>query len=541
MPQKVPPLEVSKQIILKAKGAPWLKEAEAKFNAQYRGAVEPNLAMWMIGHQAGLEMPEIKAASGAAESPEITVMEMNEKARDPKSQGWTFVNGGKFEKPESQDKYSILGVYLKNEESETQTGKDKVKVWFTDGTGVAKIGAIGAAADAFVESGAKPGSVIRLPLVQVNYGYHNFSKEKNKLWWNFSLPPFDDATVEVVDEDPANYFDNLATDPEREGRAAFMRGFITNCDEEEHEICGSCKRWVTERNQHEKCQEEAEKKGKEYESYNKTFIIGTGVTLQGQTKKLNFEVKPKSIKWCVDEVEIFGVINKVGSMDVAFVRKVGADRPVEAAAPAPKAKATAKPVVKAKAAPPPPVEEAEEEEQQEEEEAPTPPPAPKPKAKVAPKKPAPPPLEPEEEEEASYAPDGFSGDSDPSEEPEEAPVVVKAATKTAVAAKKPLVSVKAKAQTVQVEQEAGEVPEAVVAHIKRSCQQFGGKNRLFVLARTACKAGLLADQEGCVKDCKDETVIAAHREQMTAYCKTLVAERLAEYSQKDESEIKWIG
>lgn len=484
MPTKVPNLETTKATILNALGADGLREAEAQFNQTYGKSVnDPALRMWLIAKHNGIEVEEIKADSNAAEGEQVAIAEMLDKAKSPEGQGWTHVNGGKFEQPDVQSKYALQGAIMTMEEGTTSTNKTKLDLSITDGTGIAKIVAYGDAVGLFAEAKAKLGSVVRIPLATVQYGRHNFGKEPNMVWWKFAVPPF--GQVLSINEDPKNFFLNVDTDDPKEGKAAYILGFITHAEEQEHEVCSICEKWVTNKNTHEACQVEDG-----FETRTEIEIVGTSTSVNGQTSRLKLPSKPKKL---LELVEIYGRINKMGGMDVAFIRKPGAALPDAAPAKAaPKPATPAKAPAKAKVTPAP-VQVAAAEEEAAEEEVPAPVQLIKTvKPKIMPKK---------------------AAASVPVEEPEEEPAEeaeVEVVTPRAKAA--PAKTAKPAAQaTTQVE--AVEIPEVMVKHIETTVKQFGGKGRPFVLARQAVQKNLLGTGDEVALQAKARSYIDAAIEQ----------------------------
>lgn len=527
MANKVPPLEQTKASILNAKGAAWLKEQEAKFGKTYGNAIpDASLRMWLIAKQGGIQVEEIKAAAGS-EGEAVTIAEMVSKSKnEPESHGWTKVaNGGKFEQPDSQTKYSLAAAVLAVTEGETSTKKPRKDLVITDGSGITKLVAYADAASTLAELSVKPGSVLHFPILTVQYGHHNFDpKEPNKVWWKFALPPFEDAQPRAIERDAKEFFYSMESDVVKENMPACLTGFVTHIEERENEICSICTRWVTEKDPHDACQ------GQEgFEIKTEVKFTGTATSVTGQTSKLSFEIKPK-LKVAVDLVEIFGRMNKVGAIDVAFVRKAGTTA-VEVPVAAPKAAAAPKLVKKA---PPPPAEPEEAEEAPEEaaeeeveEVAPPPPPARKVPAKAA----AVPQVAPNPNKAGSDArkaalaayeasPELGDGMEEEPEEPTPAPAV-KVVTKKAAPAKPA-------AAAVQVE--IVDVPEPILKHVEKSCKNFGGKNRIFVLVRTAIQTGLLG--EG------DEEALGGT---MQTYIASLVEQGRLEYTTPSKNEVKWTG
>lgn len=345
--------------------------------------------------------------------------------------------------------------------------------------------------------------MLDLPLCQVKYGHHNFGAQPNKVWWKFSLPPF--GEVRPSTKDVREFFLNLDSDTVKEDRAAMILGFITHVEERESETCTICNRWITTKNQHEKCREE-----ENFQVKSETEWYGTAASVAGSTVKLQFAEKPK-VRLAVDLVEIFGKMNKYNALDVAFIRKPGEATPET---PVTKAVAAAKPAVKPavkKAPAPPTVEEAAPEEEEE-----TPPPEPKPKRPVPFPKKAP---EPAAEDETS---DNGADEGLDVNEPADEQVVVRPA------AKSPPKPVAKAAPATQETVEVVEVPAAVAEFVEKNVKQFGGKNMTFVLQRQAGQLGLLGDGT-------DEEKNAL----MTQYIDSMVAEGKLEYTTPARRQVKW--
>lgn len=504
MPPKVPPLEETKAIILKAKGAAWLKEQEAKFDKSYGKSVkDPSMRMWLIGKQNDLPVLDIKANSEGLEGEPVVIQDIIEKAKAPEEQGWTKMNEGKFEQPDSQAKYSLLCVVLDMEEGITTTKKPKLDLVVADGTGIAKVVAYADAAQLFVEAKVKRGSVIKLPLTNVQYGHHNFGREPNQVWWKFAVPPF--GEVQSLDKDPREFFLNVDEDAVKENKPAMIMGFIVHVEERTNETCKVCRRWVTERNPHEACRQDDN-----FDVTTETVWQGTCVSTAGQTTKLQFKSKPK-VKMATDLVEIFGRMNKMNAIDVSFIRRAGStdiETPVTAAMAA---KPAVKVVPKKPAPAPEPEPEPEPETEEEEESEPAPPPK---KIVKAAKKPAP---EPPAVEEA---------DEEPAEE-EEVPEPVVEVRK---AAKSPPAAKKASAPQATVQVSVGEVPEEIVKHVEKACKQFGGKNFTFVLTRQAQQHGLLGDGGA-----EEQKAI------MDGYIEAMVEGGQIEWTSPAKREVKWVA
>lgn len=548
MATKAPPLEETKALLLKELGADGLKKAEAQFAKNYGNSVkEPATKYWLMAKQAGLDVEDIQATSDGGEGDEKMIAEVQNLAKDPEAHGWTlfdFSDGGSgIQQPEDQAKYSIRCVVLSTEEGVTSKGGPKMDLLIADATGIAKMVAYADAVANLTEAHVKAGSVVHFPLVNCQYGRHNFGKTKNAVWWKFALPPFGD--VRPLEIDPKEFFLNLEQDVVKDSKPCYTTGFITFVNPRLVEVCNVCDRWVLERRpqDHDKCRKECKQKDEEWGSHERTEYEGTFTSVKGETRKLNLTKKPK-VQLCVDLVEVYGHLTARQSIQVAFIRKASGTAVAEdeepEAEPAPVAKPAkkaapkavveedageedeappAKPVKKAKPTPVQASEEEEEEQEPEAEEEPAPPPKPKPAAKK-PAKAAPvvetedeePPEEPEETE----------------EEDEEPTVVVKAATKTPIAGKAPAAS-KASAKGGQVTVQ--EVPVAIVEHVEKMCKQFGGGCRVFNLNRAAI-GNALQGFDGLDED--------EGREKMEAYLSQIAESGRCTFNPAT-GVVKWIG
>jgi len=619
---KVPPIEETRAAIVAAKGEKFLKTALPKVQERYKNVTDPAFQMWLVAKTNGIEVTEIKASSGGDQGEEITIAEITaEVAREEMKK-----------EMKQQRKFCLTGVVMDLVFGESSKQNPKCEFQITDGTAVAKVAAYKSAADKFAEAKIRNGDVVKLPYASIWAGFHNFDpKEKNKLWWKFSIPPFGDGVVKL-DADPTDYFRDLEGDAAQEGMAVYMAGIITHLNPRENELCSVCAQWYKDDKpqEHENCMEEDG-----WKTVPETTYEGTITSFNGQTARLFFkaEVGKPLIKVLNDEVQCFGKYTKSGGIEIMLLRKSVNDEWVNALPETkPKFRGTgrkngqeeeattstpSKPIVRvvSKAAPkaplkvavkpkaaPAPVEETEEEEEAEEEaeDEPAPKPAvrrvipakvpPKPAPKPVKKAPEPEPEEeteeeeteePIEEEEVEEAPapklikrakpmdakaimandrkklatklaepveeeteeeeepeasDDYivEGTEDEAEEEEEAePAPAPKAKAVAKPVPKPAVKPspgKVAAASKIAAKSTGMDEEGLLAFFKKSCQQYGGQQRVFVLARTAGKLGHI---EGSGED--------EWRENIAPHIDAAIEAGKLQYVGDQKQIVKWVG
>ena len=307
---KVPKIEETRAVILAKYDEEWLEEQLEKVAKKYRGAnFGDDFLHWMIAQQAGLEVADIKASADGGEGEEVVIFQLEGMLEDEDvTDGWTEVRGGKFEQPKSQAKYQLpAAVVLDIIEGVTSKVTPKMDLVVSDGTGTCKVVAYSRAVDLIAEAKVRKGDVIRLPLLNGQYGHWTKKTAQGSeqvLWYKLALPPF--GSVHRLDAPATDYLKHLDQVVVRPGDACYVDGVITSIDQKKKDICSECRRWYDEEKEeeHEDCGDSGIVEEVTYE--------GTLTSTSGQIHRLFFPEahgKPR-IKVADDLVRVMGIRNK---------------------------------------------------------------------------------------------------------------------------------------------------------------------------------------------------------------------------------------
>jgi hypothetical protein len=371
---QVPSVAETRPLLLKKLKAPQLEEQLNKMRSKYKGFGE-DLIHWMIAQNNNVEVADIKAGSDGGEGDEVSIAQMETFYDDEDVRAtWTEVKpGGKFVDPKSQGQkasyYALPTVAVIDiATGTTQNENTKIDLTVSDGTGTMKCVAYAKAADLIIQAKVKVGSVIRLPLLNVQHGTWTKKGQKGQPdeqipWFKFSLPQF--GSVHKLDLPVTQFLKNLDQVVVKAKDACFVDGIITNLDEQTNEVCTKCFRWYDEK------KPEAHKACKGAEIVEEKTFVGTMTTTSSQIHKLFwasnprqgiFEAKKPKFNVAEDVVRVFGTLTEKNTVMVSGYTVIDAGDVAEASdevAPVP-VKPTKKPVKSA-----PPVEDEEEAEEDE--------------------------------------------------------------------------------------------------------------------------------------------------------------------------------
>lgn len=457
-PTNVPSVAEVRPLILQKHPQKWLDGRLKEMRQKYKGFGE-DLLHWMIADHDNIEVADIKAGNDGGEGEEVSIAQMDAFSEDEDAmEGWTHVEGGQFNKPKGQQaKYSLpTAAIVDIIRGTTSKDTDKIDLVLSDGTGTVKCVAYGKAVDLITQQKLKVGHVVRLPLLNAQYGHWTKKGQKGVddeevLWYKFSLPPF--GSIHKLDLPVTQFLKNLDQVVVKAKDACFVDGIITSLDPQTNEICTACFKWWDEKKpeQHKKC--------KNAEIAEEVAYVGTMTTTSSQIHKLLwaanprhgvFEAKKPKFNIAEDVVRVFGTLTEKNTVMVSGFTVIDSADIQEASEDEPEVPVKAKKAVKAPAKPVKAIEPDEDDEEEDEEKDE---PAPKPVKRRA----VPAPVDDDEDEEdedeeeedapvtpprrvlrkAAPAPEPEDDDEDDEEEDDETPSPPRRRAKVAVRAKAP--------------------------------------------------------------------------------------------------------
>jgi hypothetical protein len=342
----VPPTAETRPLIVKKRGQKWLDQQLTEMRVKYKG-FDDDILHWLIADHDKIPVPNIKAGNSASEGEEISIAQMEANAEDQDIlDTWTVVEGGVFSQPKKQAKYALpRAVVVDIVRGTTSKDTDKIDLILSDGTGTSKCVAYGKAVDLIVQSKVRKGDVIKLPLLNGQYGYWTKKGQKGQqdeeiLWHKFSLPPF--GTIHKLDLSIAEVLMNADQDLVKAKDSAYLDGLIVTVDPDTKDTCTACFRWYDEKKaaEHKQC------KGAEIAEV--TSYVGTMTTRSSQIHKLiwspdvrsgTFAVKMPKFEVCKDLVRVFGKVTDRNTLMVSgLIILDGTKAPEEPVAKSVKAK-----------------------------------------------------------------------------------------------------------------------------------------------------------------------------------------------------------